>query len=351
MNDSQALSINGDSNFHLQYPTAYDTSACSGHVISEPLIKIAEYRAMNGVAGDSQLQYAVGYSQFLKVTGGSNKRSDTADSIVRDNLLLLLPGTADIPFFSHPLYVPDSNSPDEKYGKIVIDCRNFVRKNQAGEYVVTASMDFHMSMLRGALQVAWLREDPKYILNAGVYQMTVFGRWIATCLARRFVLDEGVQMRMNVLGSFFYYGLFIDKRQRDKMDEMDHYRMIGTIARATRVLPEEVEQILIGLPAAKDVRGFVEMIKRQDISGTTRLEQLNPVLFLTAINGAWMGTNRTEMLSVAFEHPPTFVSILYAALTEVGYKKSIFGEIARLAEKSNEAESFVDNIKEMVSIA
>jgi hypothetical protein len=347
MSNDQTLYISGNSNFQVQFPMAYDTSACSGHLIADTVKRIKEYRALDGYGSESQLRIAFGFSDWLKVPGGVAKRTETAESIVRNNLLMLIPGVNDIPFFAHPIFVNWENS-DE--GDVVVDCRNFIRKTQTGDYVVTANLDFQMTMLRGALQVAWLREDPKFILNAGNYQMTVFGRWIATCLSRRFVLDEMVQMRLNVLSAFYYYGLFLDKRKRDDMDETEYYRMISSVARATRVLPEEVEQILTGLPILRDVRSFVELIKRQEILGTTRLEQLNPVLFLTAINGAWMGTNRSEIMSVAFEHPPTFIAVLYAALTEVGFKKTVFGEIARLAEKSNEAESFVDNVKHMIAI-
>lgn len=348
LNEKESYSF-GKSDYQVGFPTAYDTNACKGHMVSIIIKAIREYHAMFGSYGsDSQLRPAMNFLKDLKVTGNVAKATETSKNLIGYSLLMLLPGTADIPFFSHPLVV-ENHEIDGAY-QVVVDVRNFVRRAQDGSLIVTAFLDFNMALMRGALQVAWLREDPKFILNTGHYQMTVFSRWIATCLTSRFVLAEDVQMRLNVLSAYYYYSLFQDKRKRDDQDDMEYYRMLTMVGRATRVLPEEVQEILTGLPLVHDVHSFVEMIKRPEISGTSRLESLNPMLFLTTINGAWIGTNKAEILSVAFEHPPTFLAVLYAALTEAGVKKSRLSEIARIAEKSNDAINFTDNLKHIIAL-
>lgn len=338
----------GMSDYQLGFPTAYDTNACKGHLISDTIKKIREHIALHGHYGDSQVRHVLGFSNDLKVSGHVSKVNETSQHLVGYTLLMLLPGTADIPFFAHPLVIEDKEI-NGSY-QVIVDVRNFVRRAQDGSLIVTAFLDFNMAINRGALQVVWLREDPKYILNAGTYQMTVFARWVATCLTSRFVLADDVQMRLNVLAAYYYYSLFRDKRNRDDLDDTEYYRMLTMVGRATRVLPEEVQEILTGIPLAYDVHSFVELIKRADISGTTRLESLNPMLFLTAINGAWIGTNKSEIMSVAFEHPPTFLAVLHAALTEAGVKKSRLAEIARIAERSNDAVNLIDNIKHIVAM-
>ena len=48
------------------------------------------------------------------------------------------------------------------------------------------------------------------------------------------------------------------------------------------------------------------------------------------------------------EHPPTFVVLVYNAMTEKGYQKSMLGQMLGKADKDNDAKAFSFNYEYMI---
>ena len=56
---------------------------------------------------------------------------------------------------------------------------------------------------------------------------------------------------------------------------------------------------------------------------------------------SWYGENSNETISIALEHPPTFVILIYNAMTEKGYQKSMLGQMLGRSDRDNDAKAFI----------
>jgi hypothetical protein len=61
----------------------------------------------------------------------------------------------------------------------------------------------------------------------------------------------------------------------------------------------------------------------------------------TVLGGTWFGANAKELVAVALEHPPTWISILLAAFTERSFRNSQLGKLAERGSNKKTGEDFV----------
>ncbi len=78
-----------------------------------------------------------------------------------------------------------------------------------------------------------------------------------------------------------------------------------------------------------------------EYSGSMRLQDLKVATLYTYLAGSWFGMNRIELMGVTVEHLPTFVAIVFYALTTRSYRNTEVSKVALRYERSPDAKAFV----------
>jgi hypothetical protein len=308
------------------FKTAYDTTPCRNYVLT----KIAAELARHGVVGGEQFQSPV-----------NPYRSEST----LYNLTTVTPGLADIPPFAHPYQTAVvAKAGESGQSQVYVDVRNYTRRSREGAVVVSAPLDYELSVLRGMLQLTWSSETPVDLLNLGGYQVTIYARWLAEILTRRLALPPETQMLVTVVAAWFYLCMFIDDSV-EAVAESDRLRMATQIARATYVGAEDVIRMVDAMPLFRDVAGLIAWLRSD--GGSARFEDLSVAVLYTAVSGSWFGSNARENVAVAIEHPPTFVAMVTLASEERGYRNTVLGKLAQQYQKADEVRSFLFNIKHL----
>lgn len=300
------------------YKTAYDTTACSGARVLDLQDKLT--RAI--------------------LTGGLNSKQIKLNSEDAPVTLMLLQGgnsAADvIPYFNHPIEVrSDINSSRGANYNYALDVRNFGKwyaPNQ--KFVIRNRPEFEWSIKRALLNHVWATGRPEILRDLSPVPASVYSSLISECVARRFVLDAAEQATIAVLACYFYYGLFTNDTE---FDEFQKNKVVGSIARITRVPAEKVFSIVDDLPVLPSLEEFCDACREK--TGSVSLNDFNIGVLIAVVAGNWFGTNARENLAVALEHVPSWVMIVSASLTEATYKRSVLAKISARYDKNNAGES------------
>ncbi len=305
----------------------YSTTICQNYLMGKVVDQIKKHAIMGGE----------------QLVPANNPLSDRP----MYGLYKVVPGLADIPPFAHPVTIVQKDSDGYERATTYVDVRSFTRRDVNGEIKVTGIMDHNFAMLRGFLQQIWHGDDWISLQNLGIYQVTMFNRWLGGMLTRRFALAPETQMRMAVISSFYYLCLFLDDQVSadGELPENERLRIATMIARATMINAEEVLNIMTGFKVARDANGLVELIKNE--SQTVRFESFNLAQLYATVTGGWFGFNAKETLAVALEHPPTFIAIALMASQERGYRNTEFGRISEQYKNADNLKSFIFNAKNL----
>ena len=296
---------------------------------------------MQAVASDIQ--------KYIAVNGvGPGQVSPITDEVW--GALRLTPGLAQIASFAHPICIDQVDKhalPGETNLRYVIDVRHFTRVNQNREVVISAPLDYLVATLRCRLQVIWANENPVHMLNVGNYHVTVFTRWLTEIISNSLGLTPDTRMRTTVIIAYYYLCLFQDTAT-DKFDERTMLNMAQSVARSTQVGADTVLTIIEPLPILKTALEFIAALKEH--AHQIRFENFSFVTLLSLVGGSWDRTNSKELMGVALEHPPTFIALVYAALTDRGPRMTRIGKVALMEDRSDAAKSFCMNIKGLLEV-
>jgi hypothetical protein len=119
----------------------------------------------------------------------------------------------------------------------------------------------------------------------------------------------------------------------------DKQKIVSHIIRSGKIRPEVVYTIIDKLGPIKDLSSFCDNISK--IVENVRLEKINSAILLTILNNSWYGTNAKEIISVSLEHPPTWMALVYTALSEKTFKSSVIFKTAERLGKRGVADQFI----------
>lgn len=249
---------------------------------------------------------------------------------------------SNIPFFEHPLVI-------EKFKNgnyICTDIRPCVRSNDSlgnNEVSVRNKTEFDFSVHRTILNMAWLNDEINQLkLNLG-FAGTVFAALLSETISKRFALDARDQIIISIIAHFYYQSLFysVDKFEEEMLQKF----AVHTI-KATKAPSQLVLEIFDKIGYISNINDFCTSVK--EITGNIRLESLNFALLLTMVSNSWFSTNAANLLAVALEHPPTWIAIVQASLTERGYRNSLIAKIAERFGKNNNDKEFMANFVDLI---
>lgn len=278
--------------------TAYNTRACNGFVVGRTVDAIKEADAWGGLPPADA-------AKGVYLIQGGNAAINA------------------IPAFAHPLLVV------REAGDTIIatDIRPFGSYDEhQAVFRSRNEIELRLAVHRAHLNAIWVTQSPTLLRDVSQAPLALYASWISENVTKRFHLDPGTQLTLSILAAVHYTSLFTNETV---LSENEKLRVCNAITRALRVSAEDVLKVLDATSVIPSLQAFCEQaaLLTQDV----RLKDFNVGLLFTILSGSWFGTNAAEMLTVALEHPPTWLAILLAAYSERTYHKS---GIAQLTERS-----------------
>ncbi len=286
------------------------------------------------------------------------------ESLIRDNLLassldvktlgnvhpLFVTGLYDsedqIPLFPHPFYLKTRN------GKEILatDLRLYLKKNgfdgtvTSIDKAVVSKVEYNFTRSRSILNLYWIEGDVDSLKTSLSFSTAMFGKWIADVLSKAYALDPRDQLMVAIASSYYYQALFTDSTEYDE-DTLHKWRI--HTEKVTNADQKTVKEVFNKMPKIQNIESLVMAIRAS--TDNIRLDNLNVISLLTLLKNSWYGVNSKEIITVATEHPPTWMAIVYASLMERTWRSSLIFKIAERVGKRGLSDEYVNNVTKILS--
>lgn len=249
----------------------------------------------------------------------------------------LFNGNSTFPQFAHPL---DFQVNEKK--AYIVDLRTFTKLSSYKTHVTADESGYNFTIVRGLLQCMWSSVSAETLLGFGDLPSIVFGQWISNMLRRRLGLEPDIHTFTQIIAMYYWYQLFneLDK----EYTERELVNISRQIASATFIPETQVHATLVSAPAMRSLEDMLEHLKLQ--SGSVRFHNVTPAGMNEISGGSWFGLTGRQIVSVAFEHPPTFIAMLYAGLQTRGYQKTQIGELGKSYKSGRLGAEFISNVSQ-----
>jgi hypothetical protein len=275
------------------FRTAYDTLACRGFILDKIRHPLDDAYVRGALA-------QIEHSQARKLVGSGDRLTDH------------------IPSFDHPFALTEQESGPHNARTIMVgDLRRFGRYDPHQQtFVIKVRNDYGFQETRTVLNQIWVDNAPSTLANCSPLPMKLFGLWISDAIGRRYALEPQEKLRLQILASVFYAGLFYDIH-----DHWDKNRIAAQVKRAINIDSKYIYEVLEYVKTP--ITGILEFCAMtQEIVDTVRLKDLNHGILYAVLKNTWYGVNNDATVAVALEHPPTWLAMLYVAITDRSYQKS-----------------------------
>lgn len=224
-------------------------------------------------------------------------------------------------------------------GWVVLDLRNYVRVSNNGEdYEVRNESEYRLALIKYILSSLWGvgKQSSLYSLELAHFS---FASWLSDNLASKFGLGLGDQIRLRTLAALYYGRLFSDTIEDDELDKL----LIRT--KKDMVVPELLKEIHEMAGDMSTIDDFCKMCYK--VTGNIRLQGLDYVVLSNIISGNWLGAHGKELSLLALEHPPTWISLVYASVTQRAFKRSFITTIVEKQSKRGKDSDFIRQVEIM----
>lgn len=314
--------------------TAFDTLACDGF---GPILK----KIVNSI----EVALVYGSLKPEEDTGNSNESSNNNKTVKYENVLFVK-GTSseenEIPMFSHPVLISKDN---KQY--IVSDLRNYGKYDSTqNKFIVKQETDYKLAVHRADINDIWINSDPNILRDISHIPLAIYSTWIAESVAKRFALDPREQFMLTILSGIYYYSLF---NQADKeLNETDKLRLVNVLIKSLHASSKDILSVTDICSNITDIKHFCDLAEK--VTGSIRLRDLNPGTLYATIGGTWYSSNLNsrEILAVAIEHPPTWITLLLYCISERSYKNSQLAKITERNMYRNASEDFVKSVLNLI---
>ena len=236
-----------------------------------------------------------------------------------DEIIYITENNSEVPVFVHPIL--------DKTTAVYLDVRPFTTINKNGTLNIKNDIDYKLNLLRAQLELVWVRASHSDLYIAAGFSNEVFVRWLADIVIHKFGLDPTQGRTVLLLANFFNLGRYFND-----MDSVTFNRHLTAICRdyyfdATWALGV-AETLDHQLPT--NIDEFIAQLVSLNIS--VRLKDLNARLFYEILGGSWFfAANSPQIVALAVEYPPAFISLVYMAVSYSMFKKTgIGGRVDRM---------------------
>jgi hypothetical protein len=277
--------------------TAYHTTACSGFRMGAIVDAIHEAKVRDFLSSADGVLYVDAS------TGASSQ----------------------IKAFKHAVYIHKSTNPQDHRGAntiahepiLAMDIRATGRLDTTtGRFKVTNSTMYKNLMYRGALSAVWITNGASAFRNITPMATGVFASWLAEAIGFKYALDPKTKIDLMIVAGLFYQSNHVEGIEFDKGNEA---RYLSSIANYLKLPVAEVARIYEQTKVITNIEDFCDKAKL--VAGNVRLENLNSGVLIAMMGSTWAGDNAPELVAVALEHPPTWISLLYEAYTNTALRK------------------------------
>jgi len=247
-----------------------------------------------------------------------------------------------IPNFIHPITILNFNN--NNY--ICTDLRLYLRKDGNINDIngnIRNITEYNFSKSRAILSMLWASGEYDRIKNSLKLASSVFSTWISDAISKTYALDPRDQLILTIITNFYYQSLFSDKKE---FDENDKQRMAIHTINATKAPADFVFKVFDQITTMSGAEDYCKTVI--EILANIKLEKFNLASLLTIVNNSWYGTNAKQILSVAIEHPPTWIAIVFSSLNERTYKNSLICKIAEKQGQRGMKDEFNKNYVQMM---
>lgn len=238
-----------------------------------------------------------------------------------------------IPVFSHPII-----NVENKW--IALDLRSCVKLSDDKEsYEIKNESEYQLALLRFTMTAMWFvdKESALYSLKLPHF---AFATWLSDNLTKKFGLDMNDQVKLKVLGLYYYSKLFTNEYTNDDFDKL-LIRVKDEI-----INPDLLEEIKDKIETkVENIDDFCKAC--YEVTGNIRLKNLDFNVMVNIVANNWNGAIGKELAMLSLEHPPTWISLVYSSLTQRSFSKSYIGSIVDKLDKRGKGEEF---LKSLISI-
>ena len=251
----------------------------------------------------------------------------------------ITPKHDEIPQFNHPYIIHDDNKDSRSVSSsyILVDVRPYVLKSDAGIYSVKNRTDFNSLISRAMLTYNWIVGEKSDFLSSSDFHIKMFVNWVGSTVGRVRTLEPETQHTVNKIIALYYVNLF-------KSNEYNNSDLQLICSKKASVsLGMNYEELLalandIDFDLLRSANGLAHYLS--ELSNTTLLANITvPVLF-NYIATSWIGTTGKELSAISLEHPPTFMSLLEAAIKDRTMGKTQLGRVVHNLSRTSEQETF-----------
>jgi hypothetical protein len=239
-------------------------------------------------------------------------------------------GTAEenIANFSHSLLCNES--------WLVTDLRPYLNSDRnTGTFVVRNEYEYTLALQRAVLSGKWVIKETNALYNLK-FAHDCFAAWLSETLAKRFGLEPGDQLRIQVLCYIYYATLFQD----GKLSQDDVKKLMIKIKSNQFITVDLVEEVFKSLQFKLET---AEDLCREmySVTDNVRLKGLTLGVLMNIVATNWYGHNSKDLVGAALEHPPTWIALVYASLNLRSFKNTYISNVVNKLDKRGAGEAFM----------
>lgn len=231
--------------------------------------------------------------------------------------------------FNHPLI-----NKENKW--IALDLRNIVKLTSDKEnYEIRNESEYSLAIQRFILSGMWVigKQSSLYGLS---FPHFVFANWLSENLTKKFGLDLNNQIQLRVLALIYYSKLFTNEYTSDDFNKLI-IRLKEDI-----LVPKLIEEVYEKIDQLENIEDFCKAC--YTVTGNIRLKNLDTNVLINILANNWIGLNGKELVILSLEHPPTWISLVFSALTQRSFSKNFIGNIVEKLNKKGKGEEFLKSL-------
>jgi len=265
-------------------------------------------------------------------------KSDTSHSLhsssLNDKLLLLTNGedTTDIPLIPYAVSVET-----ETDDYVVLDMRPFT----SGTGKVHNKSDASIMIANGVLESLWHSESYTEVQKIMNYAGRLYAAILSKQLTTSLRLDGKDAVLIRVVVAIKYLHLFTDSIDKD--------RLVNSVATMLMVDYDIVNDIVSKMKDTELLTWDQVAETLRDLSENVKLSKVKAAVFVELFSKVFFCTNSSMKLISAIDHPPIWGSIVFAALDDKRYKRTLLSGMLS-TEPSMFREHRDDYLKTMKSL-
>jgi len=263
------------------------------------------------------------------------------DGIVPIYLTNYGPAESDVKVFNHPMSFTDG---EKKF--LATDLR-LVVKGAVDIGNISKSIrnvtEYNFIKARSILNLQWLAGNIGELKLTLPFAGIIYSAWLSDVIAKAYVLDFNAKESLTVASNIFYQSLFLEGKS---LSENDKQMIVAHTIKTTKVNSDLVFKIVDQMEDIYSIDLFAKALP--EITGSLRLKGFDLTILLTLIRNSWFGNNSKDILGVALELPPTWMALVFTALTERNYKNSTIAKFTDLLGRRNKGDEFVKSFKGLI---